>query len=100
MGASDVIARGEIWKNGSFWKMFGAPVLYSSGASSAAQISAAFMDSIPDNSAPITYSLYGTCFKTGGVTASYAAFNWGPFGGVSIGGGPTASYLKITERVK
>jgi hypothetical protein len=97
----DTFVRGEIWKNGSSWKLFGAPFGYSSTDVISGQITGTFTDLIPDGSAPITYSLYGTCLKTGGSSPGTVSFNWGLGPAAqSLGGGTTSSYIKLIERTR
>lgn len=98
-GGTDAFARGDVWRNGVPWKSFGAVSGYSDGLYWGGQISGLFTDIIPANSSQITYSLYGTCFKTGtAITSSSVWFNWGLSSTPSLGGGTTASFIKLVER--
>jgi hypothetical protein len=102
ISGSDAFARGEVWKNGVFWKSFGVLSSYSVGGDSGAQMTGTFIDTIPANSSPVTYSLQGSCFKLNNAVSSSAVwFNWGlTSSSASIGGGSTASFLKLVERGK
>jgi hypothetical protein len=101
-GGTDVFSRGEIWKNGVPWKSFGGCSGYSDGSNLGYQMSGKLIDSIPANSAQITYALYGICLKNSSTASpSMVSFNWGlnPLS-ASVGGGTTATYLRLVERMK
>ena len=99
-GGIDVLARGEIWRNGARWKSFGAPSGFADSPNNSMQVNATFIDSIPANSPQIVYSLYGSCWKIPvAVTNSQVMFNWGLHPDTPpIGGGTTASFIRLVER--
>jgi hypothetical protein len=99
-GGTEVFSRGDIYKNGVLWKSFGGPSGFNDATGLGYQMNGSFIDSIPDNSSQITYSVYGNCQKTGSGSG-VVAFNWGlnpP--SAPIGGGTTATYMRLIERIK
>ena len=94
LSGGDTYIRGEIWRNGSVWKYFGAPSCYTDTGNnfSASQIAGKFRDAIVSGSA-ITYAVQFCCMKNAGApAASTIGVNWS--NQVSI---PTASFVNITE---